>query len=157
MSFVLADSPHGQVPRILEKPLASGASFPQGSLVLLNGSGQWAECGADPVSIGGVAATPAGNNSTGFGWNAKQEFPPGYLQVITLNQDVRFRAKYTGTLPAADGGSYGVVKDGTTGLWLVDFSDTVATRVKLVGRLTNSPENIAQVIVMFLAANIQPL
>jgi hypothetical protein len=53
-----------------------------------------------------------------------------------------------------DGGSYGVVKD-SDGKWKVDFSDTTATRVKLVGRRTNSPENLPQVIVTVLAANVQ--
>lgn len=154
MSFVLADSPHGQVPRIVERPLASGASFPQGSLMVVNGSGQYAECGADPASIAAVSATACGTNATGFGWNTKHEFPPGYMQGINIGPDVRFRAKYVGTLPAADGGNYGVIKD-SDGQWKVDFADTTATRVKLVDRLTDSPENIAQVIVTFIS-NIQP-
>jgi hypothetical protein len=37
----------------------------------------------------------------------------------------------------------------------VDFTDTVATRLKLIGRRTNSPENIPEVEVVFLAANVQ--
>ena len=77
------------------------------------------------------------------------------MQGITL-EGRKFRAKYVGTLPAVDGGSYGVVKD-TDGQWKVDFTDTTATRVKLVGRLTGSPENQAQVLVAFIPANIQQI
>jgi hypothetical protein len=155
MSFVLADTPHGSVPRMPERALAAGSSFLQGALLTVNGSGQYAECGADPALIAAVAATPCGTDATGFNILGKKEFPPGYMQGINVDPEYRFRAKYIGTLPAADGGSYGVVKD-ADGLWKVDFTDTTATRVKLVGRLTNSPENVAQVIVSFLAANVQP-
>lgn len=153
MSFILADTPDTGVNRIVQRALAAGASFPQGSLMLVNGSNEFAECGADPASIAAVSATACGTDSSGFNMLGKKEFPPGFMQGIAL-EGRKFRAKYVGALPAADGGSYGVIKD-ADGQWKVDFNDTVATRVKLVGRLTGSPENQAQVLVIFLAANIQ--
>ena len=155
MSFVLADTPDTGVNRIVQRALASGSAFPQGTLMLVNGSNEFAECGADPASIAAVSATACGTDSTGFNILGKKEFPPGYMQGITL-EGRKFRAKYVGTLPAVDGGSYGVVKD-TDGQWKVDFTDTTATRVKLVGRLTGSPENQAQVLVAFIPANIQQI
>lgn len=155
MSFKLAQVPSGMsVPRLVEKALAT-ATLSQGALLVENGSGQYAECGADPASICAVAATPAGTDTSGFNVLAKKEFPAGYMQGIYV-ADCVFRAKYVGTLPAADGGAYGVVKDSDLD-WKVDFTDTTATRVKLVGRLTNSPENLPEVLVRFLAANIQPI
>jgi hypothetical protein len=88
--------------------------------------------------------------------SAARSFLPVALQVVSPKPDVLFRAKYVGSLPAADGGSYGVVKD-SDGFWKVDFTDTTATRVKLVGRLTNAPENVPEVLVTFLAANLQDI
>lgn len=153
MSFKLAN-PDGQTaPPIVERNLATGSAFPQGSLLLVNGSGEYAECGADPASIAAVAATPCGADTSGFNILGRKEFPSGRMQGINVTGQV-FRARYVGTLPAADGGSYGVVKD-TDDAWKVDFAETVATRVKLVGRLTNSPENQPEVLVEFLPANIQ--
>lgn len=155
MSFKLAQVASGMsVPRIVEKPLAT-ATLTQGSLLVENGSGQFAECGADPASIAAVAATPAGTDTSGFNILAKKEFPAGYMQGIYVADQV-FRCKYIGGLPANDGGSYGVVKDADND-WKADFTDTVNTRIKLVGRLTNSPENLPEVLVRFLAANIQPI
>lgn len=154
MSFRQADTAHGNQPRTVERNLASGSSFEQGALLVVNGSGEYAECGADPASIAAVAATPCGTATSGFQILPKREFPPGKMQGINVGKNVRFRAKYVGSLPAANGGNYGVVKD-SDGLWKVDFTDTTATRVKLVDRLTNSPENQPEVIVEFLDANIQ--
>jgi hypothetical protein len=75
------------------------------------------------------------------------------MQGIALT-GVVFSARYIGGLPAANGANYGVVRD-TDLYWKVDFTETVNTRLKLVDRRTNSPENIARVLVIFLTANIQ--
>jgi len=155
MSFRLAKTQGDSGPELTERDLASGQAFAQGALLVVNGSGQYAECGADPASIAAVAATPCGPVATpAFTMLSKQEFPPGKMQGIPLDDFLTFRAQYVGTLPAANGGSYGVVKD-SDGKWKVDFTDTTNTRVKLVGRLTDSPENLPEVLVKFLAANIQ--
>ena len=69
-----------------------------------------------------------------------------------------FRARYTGTLPAATaiGTGYGVVKD-SDGIWKVDFSDTTADRVMLRKILDAAPEEIPEVVVEFLTQFISPL
>lgn len=154
MSFILAESQDGSVPRVVERALAAGASFARGALCLIDASGNIAECGADPVAIAGVAESGAGTDTNLFNPLRSMGFPPGKMQLTCIRGQV-FRAKYTGALPAADGGVYGVVLH--NGEWKVDFTDTTATRVKLVGRLTDSPENQPFVKVRFLDANVQDI
>lgn len=156
MSFQIAHPKGVAVPRIVTRPLAAAQAFLTGALVLIDGNGAVAECGADPAAIAGVALAPCGADASGFNILGKKEFPPGYMQVAAISEEQTFTAKYVGSLPAADGGAYGVVKD-SDGAWKVDFSDTTATRVRLVDRRTTSPENIARVVVKFLAANVQTI
>lgn len=153
MSFILDDA-SDLLDSIVERDIVPADAYLQGALLVVNGSNQFAECGADPAAIAAVACTDVGPDTSGFNRLGNKNFPPGRIQAIRVTRERRFRGLYVGTLPAADGGSYGVIKD-TDGKWKVDFSDTTATRVKLVGRRTNSPENLPQVIVVFLAANIQ--
>lgn len=155
MSFKLASADKAAVGSIVERNLAAGSAFNQGSLMLINGSGEYAECGADPAAIAAVAATPCGADTSGFNILGRKEFPSGKMQGISLTVDRLFRAKYVGALPGANGGLYGVVKDADND-WKVDFAEVVNTRLKLIGRLTNAPENIPEVLVVFLAANISP-
>lgn len=152
--FKLARAKSQSIPRVLERPLAAAQAFRQGALLLLDASGNFAECGADPAAIAAVSLTGAGADTSIGSRFGVVEFPPGVMKGEAVQDEVVWRATYTGTLPAADGGSYGVVRL-TGGDWVVDFTDTTATRVKLVGRLTNSPENVPEVLVQFLAANVQ--
>lgn len=157
--FILAatDTVGAQIPRIVERALAAGYASGQGALLLLNGSGQFAECGADPALIAAVANGPGGTDTSGFNILGKKEFPPGYMQGISVASGVKFLSPYMGTLPGADGGTYGVTKD-SDGFWKVDFSKTAGSaRCTLLGRETNAPENQPYVIVSFLAANVQPI
>ena len=154
MSFQLAYPKGEAVPRIIEKSLAAAQAFEVGALLVADASDNWAECGADPASIAAVACSPAGADSTGFNVLGRREFPSGKVQAIALSAEVPLSCKYVGALPAANGGSYGVVKD-TDGFWKLDFSETTAAQFKLVDRRTNSPENIGRVIVIPLVAKIQ--
>lgn len=154
MSFILARLKAGHTPRVREKPLAAAAAGFRGALMLRDANGAWAECGADPAAIGGVAEADFGPTTAIGAHFGTKEFPPGFMVCTLVQDEVAFRARYVGTLPAADGGSYGVVRD-TDGLWKVDFTETVATRLKLVNRFTNSPENLPEVEVVFLAASVQ--
>lgn len=154
MSFRLARLVGQSVPNHVELPYTSGSTFTRGALLLKNASNEWAECGADPAAIAAVSEVGVGTDTAGYGGHGYKEFPQGYAQAIPVQDEVRFLAEYVGSLPAADGGSYGVVKD-ADGDWKVDFAETVATRVKLVGRRTTAPENLALVEVIFLAANVQ--
>lgn len=156
MSFKLARAKSQSIPRVKEKPLASGSSFLKGALLVVNGSGEYAECGADPASIAAIALSDAGASTEIGNSLGRAEFPPGYMQGEAVQDEVEYRARYVGTLPSATGGSYGVVKD-SDGLWKVDFTDTSATRVKFLRSLAGSPENLPEVIVMFNAANIQTI
>ena len=154
MSFQLAYPKGVAVPRIIEKALAAAQAFEVGALLVADASDNWAECGPDPASIAAVACSPAGPDATGFNVLGRREFPSGRVQAITLSAEVPLSCKYVGSLPAANGGSYGVVKD-TDGFWKLDFSETTAAQFKLVDRRTNSPENIGRVIVIPLVAKIQ--
>lgn len=156
MSFQMAKLKGRSTPPTLEKPVAAGAAFEDGALLLADANNEWAECGADPASIGAVALSAYGADSSGFNRLGTKEFPPGYMQGMLVQDEVVFSAEYVGALPAADGGSYGLVRD-TDGRWKVDFGEAVNTRVKLVGRLTDSPENRNRVLIVFLAANVQLL
>lgn len=156
MPFLAARLNSRSVPRIRELPVAAAeAAFVRGSPLVRNSDGAWEECGADPAAIGGFAETDYGADTSGFRRLGRGEFPPGYMQATLVTDEQVFRATYTGTLPAADGGSYGVVKDGTTGDWSVDFSDTTNARVKLVGRLTDSPIGQSEVLVVVLPTIVQ--
>ena len=154
MSFILARAKSQSIPRVKELALAAGSSFPIGSLMLVNASNEFAECGADPAAIAAVSESGAGADTSIGSHFGIANFPPGKIQGTAVQDEVVFRATYVGALPAADGGSYGVIKDATKG-WSVDFNEVGATRVKLVGRLTDSPMNVAEVLVSFLAANVQ--
>lgn len=154
MSFILARAKSQSIPRSKELPLAAGASGKRGALLLVDANGEYAECGADPAAIAAVAESDFGADTSIGAVAGKSEFPPGKMQGTAVQDEVVFRAKYVGALPAADGGSYGVVRD-TDGSWKVDFTETVNTRVKLVGRLSDSPLNVPEVLVSFLAANVQ--
>lgn len=153
--FILAQPDGTDVGRVVERPLAAGQNFNVGALLLVDANGAFAECGADPAAIAAVSESGAGTDASGFNRFGAKSFPPGYVQGTTVRGRI-FRARYTGALPAADGGSYGVVRL-ADGDWAVDFGDTTATRVKLVGRLTNSPENQPQVLVRVLDANVQDI
>jgi hypothetical protein len=154
MSFIVARLKSGHTPETRELNVAAGAAFSQGALLLKDANGDWAECGADPASIAAVALSDYGADTGGYGSHGTKEFPPGRMQATLVADEQPFHAEYVGTLPAADGGSYGVVRD-ADGRWKVDFAETVNTRVKLVNRYTNSPENRNRVEVKFLAANVQ--
>jgi len=155
MSFQLAHPDGTHVPRVVTKPLAASQVFLEGALLLEDSNAAYAECGADPAAIAAVAPNGAGPDTSGFNILGVKPFPPGFMDGISVRNQI-FSARYVGTLPAADGGSYGVVKD-TDGYWKVDFNETSATRVVLVGRRTTSPENIARVLVRFLDANVQTI
>jgi len=156
MSFQLAHPVGVAVGRVVERDLAASQTFTVGALLLVDSNGAFAECGADPAAIAAVALAPAGSDTSGFNILGVKPFPPGKMQGKTIGDNCQFTAKYVGTLPAADGGAYGVVKD-SDGDWKVDFNETSATRLRLIGRRTTSPENIARVVVQFLDANVQTI
>lgn len=154
MSFSPARLRGGHTPRTKELALAAGAAGLKGALLVQDANGNWATCGANPAAIGGVAYSDYGPDTSGFNPLGVKGFPPGFMQAAEVTDEEPFRARYIGALPAADGGSYDVILD-SDGYWKVNFGSSVNARVKLVGRFTNSPENGDEVLVVFLAANVQ--
>lgn len=154
MSFITGRLHGTKVPPVKELPVASGAAFEAGALLLVDANGAYAECGADPAVIAAVAESGFGVDASGFNRLGRKEFPPGMMQATKVQGEQPFIAEYVGTLPAANGGAYGVIRD-TDSRWKVDFAETVNTRVRLLGRRTDSPINVAKVEVCFLPANVQ--
>lgn len=156
MSFRAARLRAGNTPTIREKPVAAAQAFEEGALLLMDVNGAWAECGANPAAIGAVSESAYGADTTGFVRTGKREFPPGFMQGILVQDNQAFHCEYLGVLPAADGLSYDVIRDADL-RWKVNFASVAAARAKLIGRMTNSPENRNRVIVSILAANVQVL
>lgn len=93
-------------------------TFKLGAAVLLNGSQNIAECGADPASILGFAAHPAGKN-----------IPATEDLVWKASEGQKFwMAGTSNPVKANINASFGIVKD-ADGIWIVDITDTVATRL----------------------------
>jgi hypothetical protein len=99
-------------------PLAAGQTFLNGALVVLDASKNVTECGADPTAIYGMALEPAGKD------------PEGDYCIIAPAIEGKFYWMPCSTDPAQANVSkpYGVAKD-ADGIWHVDFTDTVNTRV----------------------------
>ena len=164
MSFIAANAGLGDdMSLIVEKPMQLPVTYAeqQGALLVDDGNGNWAVCGANPALIGAVALTNGGADTTslagvgGFNIRGRKEFPNNTMQGILVQNSIRFRAKFIGTIPATAGGSYGVIRD-TDGIWKVDFTNTATPRVKLVNiDNTTTPEKQTYVAVTFLAANVQ--
>jgi hypothetical protein len=155
MSFIQAHLEAGHTPLVRELPVAVGEAFVKGALLIRDGAGAWAECGADPAAIGAVALSNYQVDNSGFSPLGRTEFPPGFMQGMAVQGEQVFHAEYVGALPAVDGGSYGVTR-GVDLVWRVDFGKGGGdARVRLVGRWTDAPINRNRVMVSILPANVQ--
>lgn len=125
--------------RIRQYPIATGETFIEGALVLLN-AGEIEECGADPALIAGVALHDAGADPD-----------TSSVLVALASSEGTFVLQGSSAPVAADVGvEYGVAKD-ADGIWYVDKTDVVATRV-VVEKVYLDRE---QFEVKILRANIQ--
>jgi hypothetical protein len=107
--------------RIREYPLPAGAAYLQGAAVVLNAGGEAAECGADPALILGFALHAAGADP-----NTTR------MLVALAHATGTFFIQGSSNPVAADkGDSYGIAKDGD-GIWVLDKTDAVATRLLIV-------------------------
>lgn len=100
---------------------AAGQTYLQGALVVLDGSKNVTECGADPASIYGLANGPAGKHPEGATVTTISKLGNGqkvWMPFVTA----------TPTRASNENKAYGVVKD-ADGIWCIDDTDTVATRV----------------------------
>lgn len=97
---------------------AASQTFKLGAAVLVDGSQNIAECGADPAAIKGFVAHPAGKN-----------IPATEDLVWVASEGQKFWMSGTSNPVKANiNQSYGIVKD-ADGIWIVDITDTVATRL----------------------------
>lgn len=105
--------------RIRKFPLAEDAAFLEGAFVVLT-DGLADECGADPALILGIALHDAGADPD-----------TGHVLVAIAHANATFILQGSSD-PAEDdvGVAYGIAKDGD-GIWYVDKTDVVATRVSV--------------------------
>lgn len=102
--------------------------------------------------VGASSGNMAGFDSIG----GRRDFPPG--RVVTTRADAcRFRAQYTGSLPATVGGTYDAEID-TDGRWKVDFSGA-GDLVRYLGPLpdldlVSAALTTREVLVEFVAAGV---
>lgn len=111
--------PAGKKHDALRLTLAAAQTFLRGALVVLDGSKNVTECGADPASIYGVALEPAGKDPEG-----------NFCIVQKASEDNKFWGSCTSapTKASNENHTYGVVKQ-SDGTWVVDLTETVNTRV----------------------------
>lgn len=153
-----AKSSGGMIPLTVEKALATGYAELQGALLVVDVDGKYAAAGADVTPLAAVALTPGGTDTSGFNILGHKEFPPGYMQGMSL-RDTQWKAPYVGTLPSVAGGQYGYIRD-TDGVYKVDFNDNINVVLTLVGIPDFSPADAAGsgqdtfVIVEFLGSAI---
>jgi hypothetical protein len=150
MGFKLAQPVGVAVPLTEERALAASQAFLEGSPIVRDVDDNYTECGADPDLIDAISLAPCGANTSGFSFLTGKEFPPGRMQGTTL-RGTYWRTTFTGSKPAATGGSYGIVKD-TDNEWKVDFSDTTNVCVKYERDLSLDLGMGAEVLVSFLDA-----
>lgn len=100
---------------------AAAQSYKQGAFVVLDGSLNVTECGADPALIFGIAAGPAGKHPEGA----------TATTIFRAEANTKFMLPFSVAAPtkaAHENKAFGIVKD-ADGIWTIDTTDTVATRV----------------------------
>lgn len=139
--FNVAKVPNGEAPQVQSLKYATGQTFTNRALVVDNANGEVVECGADPVSVLGVAMQGAG---TGPGYQLANS---DVTAVVTgRNQEVSVAIADRSTIFSARGVNgatdpviplqthigeqYGVAKVGTE--WVIDFAETVTKVVEIV-------------------------
>ena len=133
--------PVGLRPDTERHVLASGETFPAGAFIVKDGSSEITEVsGADPSSLYGIAAEPA-----------SEVLESGYVVVYHFNQSTYIAMQGTRVPVAGDVDTeYGIVED-SDGVYLVDLTDTVNTRVNVLDVDLDRELYFVKV----LAANIQ--
>lgn len=97
---------------------AAAQSFAIGAAVVLDGSQNVTECGADPATILGFSAHRAGAN-----------IPATRDLIHVASEGQKFWMQATSNPAYANTNvAYGLVR-AASGIWLVDFTDVVNTRV----------------------------
>lgn len=125
-----------------EFTIAAAQTYKMGAALLLDANEDLAECGADPAAILGFAAHPANLN-----------IPASKALVWKASEGQKFwMAGTSAPVKANINQSFGIVKD-ADGIWVVDITETVATRVYV--HQIDTDRNLF--LVSVLAANRQAL
>lgn len=128
--FQLATLTGRSLPPITERAAKSGSTWIMGALLKIT-AGEYEECGADPTRVDAVSLSGVGPDTSGFNRLGVKGFPPGFCQGVETMEGKRFSAEFVGDIDAAvEGVNYGVVRGGDK-VWRVDFTETVATVVRL--------------------------
>lgn len=128
------------VPQVQSIAYATGQVFLKGALVVDTVNGELTECGADPVSILGVAledcASKLGYGVPNVGQTTVVTGRAQEVSILVADRDTQFsgRGVNGGTDPVLPlqthiGEKYGVVKVGND--WVIDFAETVNTRLQI--------------------------
>jgi hypothetical protein len=155
MSFRQARLVAGKTPPIRELPAPIAmVALTKGALVLRNALNEWAECGVDPALIGGVALHAYGVPASPIGGHGREEFPPGQISAMLVQDDVEFVCEFVGAV-GVEGTNYGVTR-GLDLIWRLDFAKVgAAARFTYVRRLMNGPTPSNLVVVKAIPANVQ--
>jgi hypothetical protein len=110
--------------------LKAGSTFSLHALVVLDGSEEVDECGADPSAVLGVAADPAAS-----------VIETGFIRVFVADAQTLYACSASST-PTEDNldQNYGAVK--TSGVWLVDLTETTADVWRPVRLLTQGNDTL---------------
>src|SRR5688572_25648220 len=113
---------HTGRPRVRQFPLAAGSVFNAGDFLTMNGSSEAEEvAGADPTPLLGLAAE-----------NAADVVEAGFVNVYVFDDSWEFAIQCSSAPTAANKNvSYGIIEDGD-GIYTLDLTDTVNTRVRVV-------------------------
>lgn len=123
-------------------PLAAAQTFLTGAFVLRDGSGNIAECAADPAVIYGVSMEPA----------LKEITDATKIIVQQATEIVRWWFPTNVAPTSANSGvNYGITK-GADGIWYVDFTKTAATARVYVHQIDTDTGRVEASV---LAANRQ--
>lgn len=126
----------------IQLPLAAAQTFKTGAAVLRDGSGNIAECGADPASIYGFSTGVATKNPVDATKAIIMKAFEGQKFWMQCNVD---------PVAANSGINYGITKD-ADGIWYVDFTKTAGTARVYVHDIDTDTK---RVLVSVLAANRQ--
>jgi hypothetical protein len=137
-------------------PLSATQTFSEGAVIVQNATdGTYEEAGADPSAIAGIALAAADD----YDWSA-DTFGFTVARIPIASPDQVFRgnladAASAGAVAIANisaeiGVSYGLVKDATTGFWVVDHADITNTRVRIVGIDDDVADGDENIVVHFV-------
>ena len=105
-------------------PVDAAATFKVGAAVVLDAQKELTECGADPASIYGFSLT-----EVNAGVSKDPQDTTKALVMKAIEGEKFWMAASSDPVEATHrNNSYGLAKD-ADGIWYVDFTDTVATRV----------------------------